>query len=306
MARVKVTHGELELHGARMAYRMAGEGPVVALIHGIVSSSETWAPVIPLLARSHTVIAPDLLGHGRSDKPRSGDYSLGAYAAGVRDLLAALGHDRVTIVGHSLGGGVAMQFAYQFPERVERMVLVSSGGLGRDVSFLLRSAALPGAELVLPLLASEPLRGAGAWLGRTLGRVGLHPGNDLAGVAVGFDSLSDFGARRAFVQTVRGLIDLGGQRVEATDKLYLSGELPVLFVWGDGDRIIPIEHGRKAADLVANCRFEVFAGAGHFPHRDAPDRFADTLEEFVDDTFAADLDPADLRRRILERAGERA
>src|ERR687890_2117193 len=155
---------EIVLHGHAVRFHRAGSGPLVVLLHGIASTADTWAPVAAALAERHTVLAPDLLGHGASAKPR-GDYSLGAYASGVRDMLAALGHDRVTIVGHSLGGGVAMQFAYQFPERTERLVLVSSGGLGREVSVLLRAAALPGAELVLPFLVP-------GWLGRAAGGVG--------------------------------------------------------------------------------------------------------------------------------------
>src|SRR3954453_23879476 len=136
---------EITLHGHRVAYRTAGSGPVVVLVHGITGSCATWDLVIDRIAQHYTVVAPDLLGHGESAKPR-GDYSLGAYASGIRDLLAALGHDRATIVGHSLGGGIAMQMAYQFPERCERLVLVSSGGLGREVHFLLRAASLPGSE----------------------------------------------------------------------------------------------------------------------------------------------------------------
>src|SRR4051794_36290078 len=118
---------ELELHGQRVSYRVAGSGPALLLLHGIANSSETWARVAPLLSDRFTVIAPDLLGHGESAAPR-GDYSLGAHASGARDVATSLGHDRVTVVGHSLGGGIAMQFAYQFPERTERLVLVSSGG----------------------------------------------------------------------------------------------------------------------------------------------------------------------------------
>src|SRR3954454_11891864 len=136
------TTNEIELHGHRVCFRLEGEGPVVVLIHGITGRSAQWEPAIEHLARHHTVLAPDLLGHGESAKPR-GDYSLGAYAAGVRDLVAALGHDRATVVGHSLGGGIAMQFAYQFPERVERLVLIASGGLGREVHPILRAATLP-------------------------------------------------------------------------------------------------------------------------------------------------------------------
>ena len=134
---------QVELHGHRVIYRVAGSGPPVVLIHGMVNSSRHWEAVALRLAESFTVIAPDLIGHGDSATPR-GDYSLGAHAASIRDLLAVIGVDRATIVGHSLGGGVAMQFFYQFPQRTERMVLVSSGGLGREVSPMLRGAALPG------------------------------------------------------------------------------------------------------------------------------------------------------------------
>src|SRR3954468_23991529 len=141
---------EIELHGHRVIYRIAGDGPPVVLIHGMVNSSKHWENVALRLAERYTVIAPDLIGHGDSAAIR-GDYSLGAHAAGIRDLLAALGIDRATIVGHSLGGGVAMQFFYQFPQRTERMVLISSGGLGREVSPLLRTAALPGVSALLSL-----------------------------------------------------------------------------------------------------------------------------------------------------------
>jgi len=164
---------EIVVHGHRVFYRSAGSGPVVVLVHGITSTSATWANVLPYLAERFTVIAPDLLGHGASAKPR-GDYSLGAYASEIRDLLIALGHDRATVVGHSLGGGVAMQLAYLFPEHCDRLVLVSSGGLGRDITALLRAASLPGSELVLPLLVNDRILAAGHTVGRALGRIGLR------------------------------------------------------------------------------------------------------------------------------------
>src|SRR6267142_3836982 len=141
---------EIDLHGHRVIYRIAGSGPPVVLIHGMVNSSRHWESVALRLADAYTVIAPDLIGHGDSATPR-GDYSLGAHAASIRDVLAAIGIDRATIVGHSLGGGVAMQFFYQFPQRTERLVLVSSGGLGHDVSPLLRTATLPGMSALLSL-----------------------------------------------------------------------------------------------------------------------------------------------------------
>src|SRR5215813_12099940 len=149
------SYEEIELHGHRVSFQVAGSGEqVVVLLHGITSTAQAWREVMPQLAERYTVIAPDMIGHGRSAKPR-GDYSLGAYAAGVRDLLALLGFERGTVVGHSLGGGIAMQFSYLFPEYVERLALISSGGLGREVHPLLRAAALPGSEWILPLLARE-------------------------------------------------------------------------------------------------------------------------------------------------------
>ncbi|MGH2950801.1 MAG: alpha/beta hydrolase, partial [Solirubrobacterales bacterium] len=220
------------LHGHRVCFRYGGEGPLLILIHGITGRSEQWQPAIDVLAGSHTVLAPDLFGHGESAKPR-GDYSLGAYASGVRDILVALGHDRGTVVGHSLGGGIAMQFAYQFPERAERLVLVSSGGLGRDVHFALRAATLPGSELVLPLLAHARVLAAGEAIGRLLGRLKLQAAPDLAEFARGFASLGDAQARGAFIATMRAVIDAGGQRVSAQDRLYLAEAIPSLIIWGE-------------------------------------------------------------------------
>src|SRR6187200_259079 len=182
MTREALTAHELALHGHRVSYRTAGRGPVLLLLHGITNSSQTWQHVAPLLSERFTLIAPDLLGHGESATPR-GDYSLGAHASGARDLLTALGHDHVTVIGHSLGGGIAMQFAYQFPERCERLVLVSSGGLGREVHLLLRAAALPGADYVLPLLSSRHVVRVGRGVGAVLGRVRLRPSGDIDALA---------------------------------------------------------------------------------------------------------------------------
>jgi pimeloyl-ACP methyl ester carboxylesterase len=290
---------QIELHGHPVTYHRVGAGPAILPIHGITSSSRTWRSVMPALAEHYDVIAPDLLGHGRSAKPR-GDYSLGAYASGLRDLLVALEVPSATVVGHSLGGGVAMQFAYQFPERVERLVLVDSGGLGSEVSLVLRAATLPGAEYVLPLLASSPLRGAGALAGSVLGRVGLRASADVKGMAEGFESLGDASARRAFVHTARSVIDPTGQRVDATDRLYLAEHVPSLIVWGDRDHMIPVKHGREAHERMPNSRFEVFEGAGHFPFNDDPDRFVALLHDFVASTTPARFDD-DLVRRLMLR-----
>jgi pimeloyl-ACP methyl ester carboxylesterase len=277
------------LHGHRVAYRQAGSGPVVVLIHGITSNSRTWSRVMPSLARRFTVIAPDLAGHGGSDKPK-GDYSLGAHASGVRDLLLTLGHEHASIVGHSLGGGIAMQFSYQFPERCERLALVDSGGLGRDVSLLLRAATLPGSEFVLPFLAATRLLDAGEVLGRLLGRVGLRARTDLEQMARGHATLSDAGARAAFVHTLRSVVEPGGQRVDASNRLYLAQHIPFLLLWGERDSIIPVSHGRATHEQVPGSRLEVFEDSGHFPQLDEPERFIDVLVDFMDSTEPATLD----------------
>jgi pimeloyl-ACP methyl ester carboxylesterase len=289
-----VEHEEIKLHGHRVSYRRAGWGPLLVLIHGITGSSDTWQEVIEPLAEHYTVVAPDLLGHGASAKPR-GDYSLGAYASGVRDLLTALGHDKGTIVGHSLGGGVAMQLAYQFPDRCERMVLVSSGGLGREVHFLLRAAALPGSEFVLPVLAANRVVNAGASLGGFLQRLGLRAGPDIEELWRGFSSLGDVEARGAFIHSLRAVIDPGGQRVDARDRLYLAERMPTLLLWGERDPIIPVRHGRAATEVIPGSRFESFPGAGHFPHRDEPRAFVKALVDFIETTEPADLDESDFR-----------
>src|SRR3954471_19001059 len=197
---------ELTLHGHAVTYRTAGSGPALLLLHGITNSSQTWERAAAELADRFTIIAPDLLGHGRSATPR-GDYSLGAHASGIRDLLTALGHEHVTVVGHSLGGGIAMQFAYQFPERCERLGLVSSGGLGREVHLLLRAATLPGADYVLPALTSAGLVGIGRRVGGLLRRVHITPGEDMQVLAEGFASLDNAGSRQAFLHTVRAVIE---------------------------------------------------------------------------------------------------
>ena len=287
----------LSLHGEKIAYRVAGEGPALLLIHGITSDSSIWQRVMPGLARRCTVIAPDLAGHGESHRART-DYSLGAHASTLRDLLMALGHTRASVVGHSLGGGVAMQFSYQFPEMCERLVLVDSGGLGREVSFLLRAATLPGSELVLPVLAASRLLEAGAKLGGLLDRVGLRLGTDLEQMARGHSTLADGESRAAFLHTLRSVVDYGGQRVNASNRLYLAEHLPFLMIWGEHDSIIPADHGRAAHEALPGSELVVLARSGHFPQLDEPERFLEVLLDFIDRSEPAEDGMKLWRRRI--------
>jgi len=292
---------EIRLHGHPVSYREAGSGPVLLLVHGITSSSGAWSDVVPALAETHTVIAPDLLGHGGSAKPR-GDYSLGAYASGLRDLLAALGHERATVVGHSMGGGIAMQLAYQFPERVERLALVSSGGLGHEVGIALRAATLPGAELVLPLITRRWPREALLGGGHLLRHLGLRTRADVRGTAFGLTSLSDPEARNAFVHTARSIMDHSGQRVSALDRLYLAEGMPTLIIWGDRDPMIPLKHGLAAHESIPHSRLEIFPDSGHYPFNEDPERFVAVLRDFLATTEPSHYDEEDIRRRLRDGA----
>jgi pimeloyl-ACP methyl ester carboxylesterase len=287
------------LHGRQVTYAEAGEGPVLLLIHGIGGNFENWQEVIEPLARTHTVIAPDLPGHGAS-VPGGGDYSVGALASGLRDLLIVLGKQRATLVGHSLGGGIAMQFSYQFPEMVERLVLVSSGGLGPEVSPVLRAAALPGADIFIAATAEIGQRVA-PLVGRALSSLGLRPNTDVAEVLRGYGTLTDAARRAAFLATVRAVIGTGGQRVAATDRLYLAEAMPVLIVWGARDKIIPAHHGEDAHRHIPGSRLEILEDVGHLPQVEAPLRFILALEEFLAETKPANLKSRDLNALLQVR-----
>lgn len=296
------------LHGHRVSYRVAGDptAPVLLLIHGITSSSATWDKVIPALAGHAYVIAPDLLGHGSSDKPRS-DYSMGGFASLLRDLLEHLGYDSASVVGHSLGGGVAMQFAYQYHDRCERLVLVDSGGLGREVSWFLRAGTVPGAELVMPVIANRYVLGAGHVASRALSRLPLPPLRPSAvEVLRGYTVLAESPARSAFVHTLRSVVEPGGQRVSATDKLYLAEGRPTLIVWGALDTVIPVKHAHEAHEALPGSRLEVFEQSEHFPHMDEPARFARVLTDFLTSTQPAVIDRATLQARLAARAAAAA
>src|SRR5690606_27589466 len=246
------------IHGYRRAFRLAGSGPALLLIHGIGDDSSTSRDVIPHLAEKYTVIAPDLLGHGRSDKPRA-DYSVAAYANGMRDLLSVLGVDSVTVVGHSLGGGVAMQFAYQFPRMVERLVLVSSGGVTKGVHPALRLASVPVLSDVLKVLRLPGAVPALRVVGNVLGRLNssplrpgalLHDSSDLVRV---LGNLPDPTAYEAYLRTLRAVVDWRGQVVTMLDRCYLTESLPVQLIWGDQVSVIPV--GDRKSVVKGNIAF---------------------------------------------------
>jgi pimeloyl-ACP methyl ester carboxylesterase len=289
------------IHGHDVAYRTAGDGPVVLLVHGMAGSSATWGHVMPALAKRFKVVAPDLLGHGASAKPPT-EYSLGTHANGLRDLLNALGHERATCVGQSFGGGVVMQMAYQFPERCARLVLVSSGGLGPEVNFLLRALSVPGADQVLSLACAPRMQEAASRVATWLRRVGVRAGPAGEEVWRSYASLADADSRRAFFRTLRAVIDLNGQTVGAGNRLYLAAHIPTLIVWGRRDPLIPVRHAIAAHAAILGSRLEIFEGVGHYPHCEAPARFVEVLVDFIASTEPAEV--SERRWRELFQARE--
>ena len=301
MSEIEFDAWQVELHGHQVIYRTAGSGPPIVLIHGMVNSSRHWREVALRLADSHTVIAPDLIGHGDSATPR-GDYSLGAHAVVIRDLLTAIGVGSATFVGHSLGGGVAMQFFWQFPHRVERLALVSSGGLGHKVSPLLRAAALPGASAALWLAANRRCVAALDTLATRLEAYGSARAVYLRAVARALRPLERASSRKAFLQTLRSVVDVHGQRVSALDRLYLLGPVPTMIVWGERDNTIPLEHGRSAHEAIPDSRFETLPRAAHFPHLEDPEGLAAVLCDFIATTEPYSLDNADWSELVSSRS----
>lgn len=292
------------LHGYRRAYRMAGTGPAVLLLHGIGDNSLAWEPLFDQLCQKFTVIAPDFLGHGFSDRPRA-DYSVSAFANGMRDLLTYLDVERVTVVGHSLGGGVAGQFAYQYPELVERLVLVGTGGVTNDVNPALRALALPFSEHLLGLLSIPLVFSTFSTAARSL--QSLVPAalftdnNEIVRV---LERMPEKGSAEVFARTLRSAVDWRGQVVTMLDRCYLSAGIPTLIVWGSDDQVIPVAHAHMLHSAVPGSRLEVFDGAGHFPFRDDPERFLDLFFSFVSATKPAVISRNDVKAALRQGPSE--
>jgi pimeloyl-ACP methyl ester carboxylesterase len=277
-----IEHKSIDIHGERLAYYDEGHGEAILLVHGMAGSSATWREIMPRLAKDYRVIAPDLLGHGQSAKPRT-DYSLGAFAVGLRDLLDELGVDSATVVGHSLGGGIAMQFLYQHPDYCRRLILISSGGLGQDVGLILRLLSAPGAELVMPLIAPKFVLRVGDSVKSWLSSMGLRSPRG-AEIWSSYSSFSDPQSRESFLRTLRSVVDYRGQSVSALNRLQLKADLPTLAIWGEDDTIIPVDHAYAALQARPDCRLEVLPDVGHFAQVEAPAQVVDLIDDFIKTT----------------------
>ncbi|BBX10020.1 alpha/beta fold hydrolase [Mycolicibacterium aichiense] len=277
----------LDLHGDQVAYLDEGQGDVVLLLHGMAGSSQTWRQMIRPLSRRYRVIAPDLPGHGSSDKPRS-DYSLGAFAVFLRDLLDELGVTHATVVGQSLGGGIAMQFVYQHPDYCRRLILMNSGGLGPDVGWTLRLLSAPGAELIMPIIAPPPVLAVGEKVRSWFGKAGIQSPRG-AEIWSAYSSFADAQTRQAFLRTLRSVVDYRGQAVSALNRLHVA-TIPVMVIWGDQDAIIPVEHAYSAHETRPDVRLEVLTGVGHFPQVERPMEVVELIDDFIATTVGADIE----------------
>jgi pimeloyl-ACP methyl ester carboxylesterase len=275
------------LHGERVAYLDEGHGEVLLFLHGMGGSSETWRSVMWPLSQNYRVIAPDLPGHGESDKPRS-DYSLGAFAVLLRDFLDELGITRATIVGHSLGGGIALQFMYQHPDYGQRLILISSGGLGPDVGLTLRLLSAPGAEFIMPIIAPRWALAAGERVWTWFHKAGLQSPRGEE-IWRSYSSLADAPTRQAFLRTLRSVVDYRGQAVSALNRITKTTEIPIMAIWGDQDAIIPLAHAYAAQQVRPDIRLEVLSGVGHFPQAERPRQVVALIEDFISHDVASTM-----------------
>ena len=292
--------------GYRMAYVTGGEGESLILLHGLGLASSSWNGVLPALARRFRVFAVDMLGCGRSDKPRI-DYHLWSMATYLRYFMDAVGIQRAHLVGHSLGGGIAMQTRFQYPERVNRLALISSGGFGRDLRWLLRLPTLPGGSVVMTAATRPFWNRVIKWFGYKEPTIPLKIETRQQWL-----SLTDADIRWVFMRTLRGVSNITGQTVSALDRLHLM-QGPVLLVWGDHDRTIPVAHARRAAKLIPNCQLEILPDCGHYPALQCPEVVAGLVERFLlapapavatPAAQPAELERANHRKVLMEQPGE--
>jgi pimeloyl-ACP methyl ester carboxylesterase len=255
------------------------DGPVVVLVHGLASDSDTWdAAMAPLAERGLHVIAPDLLGHGRSDKP-SLPYCLDVHAETLRHLLERVGARTATFVGHSLGGAIAMHLGYHAPQVVDRLVLVASGGLGRQVHPLLRAAALPGTRAILAMAVNPGT--ARVYRSPRLHRALRLTDSNVVNLARAGRNLITPAGRYAFVTTLRSVIEPSGQRGNLVELNYVAEHVPTQLIWAEHDHVIPVRHAHATHALLPGSRLDLLPGASHEPHRRYAERFARLVADFV-------------------------
>jgi 4,5:9,10-diseco-3-hydroxy-5,9,17-trioxoandrosta-1(10),2-diene-4-oate hydrolase len=258
-------------------YWQAGnKGSAVVLVHGLGGFVENWMHNVDALAKQHRVYAMDLVGFGRTDKPPVNDmYTLVQF---ISDFMDTLKIDKTTLVGNSLGGGLVLQFALQFPQKVEKLVLVDNAGMGRDVIVDFRVCSLP---WLGELLIKPSLKGT-----EKLWKQIVHDQNlvtpELVKMCYGLGSLP--GATKTLLSVLRSGINFGGQRGKLTKTLIKdlgTIKAPTLVIWGRDDKIIPAAHAQVAVSKIAGAKLHIFDHCGHMPMFEYPDKFNKMVLDFL-------------------------
>lgn len=277
----------VDLNGTQVSYRhFLGQGTPVLLVHGVGSSIDTWSEVYSRLTQTgRSVVAVDLFGHGKSGSG-NGDYSLGANATMLRDVLNFLDIDQVHLVGHSLGGGVSMQMFYQYPDRITSLTLIASGGLGIEVGMSLRAATLPGSELVIRVISRPEVTSTLKSVVGVLEVFGVRRHGFDDRLIQTLQDLQDEEKLSGFVNTLRSVIGIRGQRVSALNRLALVNPERTLIIWGDRDPMLPPAHGYALHELLPGSRIVIVPNGGHDPHGDSP---ALVFNELVDHIERAEV-----------------
>lgn len=258
-------------------WAIGDKGSYVLLLHGIAASIEFWNLNIQALAKAHRVVALDMVGFGHTDKP-SAPYSLSYFARFVKDFMDIRGIGRAHVVGFSLGGGVALRLAIDYPEVVEKLVLVDSVGLGKEAALLLRSMAIPG----IGSLLSRPNKMGSAMLYRTCFQNKKFPLDPLIDLGYRLSALP--GAQQAFLSTMKAVATIRGVRKEVYGPIV--EHLPniharTLIVWGQQDRILPVAHAHLAAKRLPHSETCIFDPCGHLPHIEKSEKFNEVVGEFL-------------------------
>jgi pimeloyl-ACP methyl ester carboxylesterase len=249
-------------------------GAPLVLLHGLSDSHSSWMHLVPRLALDRRVLVPDLPGHGLSGRPDA-SYELKWYAHTMARWLELRGLESVDVVGHSFGGGVALMMLPECRRRIRRLILVSSGGLGREISFLLRLASVP----YLVEHFGQPFMGPATRLGlmATCGPLSQEEGAKRSAMN------ARSGSARAFARTVRDIIDWRGQRRSFLERPPDLALPPIAVFWGEHDAVIPISHARTLARSMDGVRLTVFDGCGHYPHHQQPEAFVRAVGSFLGD-----------------------
>ncbi|MBI2847463.1 MAG: alpha/beta fold hydrolase [Chloroflexi bacterium] len=265
----------INILGLKTRFLVGGKGKPVVLIHGLGTSSLSWRENLTSIGKEYRFYALDLPGHGDSEA-LNGQYTLSFVARFLLDFFDSQGLGKVALAGSSMGGLLALNFALSFPERVEKLVLVDSAGLGRELAFFLRFLSIPMVGEIFDTRSKRQLR---ALLRRILYDhrfITEELVNEL------YVSRNSPAKKKAMLRTLRAGVNLWGQRREII-LVHRLPELrvPTLIVWGANDCLIPVSHGMEARRLIRDSKLVVFDQCGHWPQMEKAEKFNKTVYNFL-------------------------